>query len=115
MISCGACHQPHGNGQEGLAPPLAGSEWANGSEERIIRIALHGLMGPMTIKGKKWDLIMPGLGIFEDEQLAGIVTYVRREWGNSADPVKPETVKAIRALDPDRIDLWTEEELLKFK
>ncbi len=115
MISCGACHQPHGNGQEGLAPPLAGSEWVAGSEERIIRIVLHGLMGPMTVKDTKWDLIMPGLGIFEDEQLAGILTYVRREWGNTADPVTPEAVKAIRDLDPDRIDLWNEEDLLKIK
>jgi mono/diheme cytochrome c family protein len=114
-ISCGACHQPHGNGQEGLAPPLAGSEWVLGSEERIIRIALHGLMGPITVKDKKWDMIMPGLGIFEDEQLAGILTYVRREWGNTADPVSAEAVKAVRAKHPDREDLWTEAELLKLE
>lgn len=114
-ISCGACHQPHGNGQEGLAPPLAGSEWVLGSEQRIIRIALHGLMGPITVKDKKWDMIMPGLGIFEDEQLAGILTYVRREWGNTADPVSAEAVKAVRAKQPDREDLWTEAELLKLE
>jgi glucose/arabinose dehydrogenase/mono/diheme cytochrome c family protein/HEAT repeat protein len=112
-ISCGACHQPHGNGQEGLAPPLAGSEWVTGSEERLIRIALHGMMGPVTVKDKKWDMIMPGLGIFEDEQIAGILTYIRREWGNTADPVTPASVKKVRDQYPDRDDLWTEAELLK--
>ena len=114
-ISCGACHQPNGNGQEGLAPPLTGSEWVLGTEQRIIRIALHGLMGPITVKDRKWELIMPGLGIFEDEQLAGILTYIRREWGNTADPVLPETVKAVRAKYPDRDDLWTEEALLRIE
>ncbi len=112
-ISCGACHQPHGNGQEGLAPPLAGSEWVLGSEQRLIRIALHGLMGQITVKEKQWDMIMPGLGIFEDEQIAGILTYVRREWGNTADPVTPAAVKAVRDLFPERDDLWTEAELLR--
>jgi mono/diheme cytochrome c family protein len=114
-ISCGACHQPHGNGQEGLAPPLTGSEWVLGSEQRLIRIALHGLMGPITVKDQRWELIMPGLGIFEDQQIAGILTYIRREWGNTADPVKPETVKAVRDQHAERVDLWTEAELLKLE
>jgi len=114
-ISCGACHQPNGNGQEGLAPPLAASEWVVGSEQRLIRIALHGLMGPITVKDKQWDMIMPGLGIFEDEQIAGILTYIRREWGHTADPVQIETVKSVRARHPDREDLWTETELLRIE
>ena len=114
-ISCGACHQPNGNGQEGLAPPLAGSEWVLGSEQRLIRIALHGLMGPITVKEKKWEMIMPGLGIFEDEQIAGILVYIRREWGNTADPVKVETVKAVRAKHAEREDLWTTAELLRIE
>ena len=42
-IICGACHQPHGNGQAGLAPPLRDSEWVLGSEQRLVRIVLHGL------------------------------------------------------------------------
>lgn len=114
-ISCGACHQPHGNGLDGLAPPLAGSEWVLGSEERLVRIALHGLMGPITVMEKKWDLVMPGLGVFEDEQIAGILTYIRREWDNTGDPVSPATVKRIRALDPERVDLWTDETLKAFE
>jgi mono/diheme cytochrome c family protein len=72
-------------------------------------------MGPITVKDKKWELIMPGLGIFEDEQIAGILTYIRREWGNTADPVKVETVKAVRAKHADREDLWTVAELLRIE
>ena len=115
MISCGACHQPHGLGQEGLAPPLKDSDWSTGSKDRMIRIVLHGLQGPIEVHGKKWELIMPGLAVFDDEQIASIMTYVRREWGHTASPVDPSEVKTIRDQYPGREDMWTVEELLKFQ
>ena len=115
MISCGACHQPHGLGQEGLAPPLKDSDWSTGSKDRMIRIVLHGLQGPIEIQGKHWELIMPGLAVFDDEQIASIMTYVRREWGHTASPVEPSEVKSIRDQYPGREDMWTVEELLKFQ
>jgi mono/diheme cytochrome c family protein/glucose/arabinose dehydrogenase len=110
---CAACHQPHGQGQDGLAPPLEDAEWVLGSEERLIRIILQGARGPMTVKGKVWELDMPGLGVFNDEQIAAILTYIRREWGHAASPVDPGSVAQIRAKTEDRIDPWTEEELLE--
>src|SRR5436305_1463336 len=47
-LTCTACHQYHGLGLESLAPPLAGSEWVLGSEERLIRIVLQGLRGRVS-------------------------------------------------------------------
>ena len=94
-LICGACHQPSGLGQEGLAPPLLDSEWVRGSERRLIRIILHGLRGPLTVKGKLYELDMPPLAVLEDEQIASILTYVRREWGHSASAVEPVTVTGI--------------------
>ena len=113
LISCAACHQPHGKGQEGLAPPLADSDWPEGPPERLVRIVLHGLRGPLTIKGRTYELDMPALGVFDDEQIAAILTYIRREWGHAADPVEPELVKKIRAETENREEAWTEAELLK--
>lgn len=115
-VICGACHQPHGRGQEGLAPPLLDSEWALGSEGRMIRISLHGVRDALTVKGVTWNLAMPAFApALTDEQLADLLTYIRREWGHTAEPVKTETVKAIRDQYADREDSWTEAELLKFK
>lgn len=113
VISCGACHQPHGNGQEGLAPPLAGSEWVVGSEERIIRIVLQGVRGPITVLGKTYQLEMPAFGVFDDDQLASILTYVRREWNHQASAIEPATVARIRKATESRLDAWTETELLQ--
>ncbi|MBT7535289.1 MAG: cytochrome c, partial [Verrucomicrobia bacterium] len=109
------CHQPHGLGQDGLAPPLKDSDWSTGSKERMIRIVLHGLQGPIEVHGKKWELIMPGLSVFDDEQIASIMTYVRREWGHTASPVDPSEVRSIRTQYPGREDMWTVKDLLKIQ
>jgi mono/diheme cytochrome c family protein/glucose/arabinose dehydrogenase len=111
---CLPCHQPHGLGQEGLAPPLVGSEWLQ-YEERLARIVLNGLRGPITVKSQPFELDMPGLGILEDEQLAAVLTYIRNEWGNSYPPVGTNTLKRVRDQTADRSDAWTQEELLKIK
>lgn len=110
---CAACHQPTGTGLEGLAPPLVDSEWVLGSPERVARIALHGVRGPIKVKGATYSLDMPPMGVFGDEQLAAILTYIRREWEHGAEPISPEQVKAIRAQEAKRQDSWTQEELLK--
>ena len=111
--SCAACHQPHGLGQEGLAPPLADSEWVLGPPQRLARIALHGVRGRITVEGQNYELDMPSFGVFDDDQLAAILTYIRREWGHHADPVDPQLVKNIRAETSRRDEAWSEEELLK--
>ncbi|MBA4147551.1 MAG: c-type cytochrome [Verrucomicrobia bacterium] len=112
-ITCGACHQPTGLGMEGLAPPLVNSDWVLGSSERLALIVLHGVKGPITVNGKLWDMEMPGLPFFDDEQIASIITYMRREWEHAGEPVSPETVKKVREAAGDRAEAWTEVELLK--
>jgi len=115
-VICGACHQPHGRGQDGLAPPLLDSEWALGSEARMIRISLHGIRDAITVKGVTWNLAMPAFAeALTDEQVADLLTYIRREWGHAAEPVKATAVEAIRDQHVDREDSWTEAELLKLK
>jgi mono/diheme cytochrome c family protein len=112
-LICGACHQPSGLGQEGLAPPLVDSEWVRGSEKRLILITLHGLRGPLTVKGKLYDLDMPPLAVLEDEQIASLLTYVRREWGHTASPIETATVTKVRVDTEKREEAWTEGELSK--
>ncbi len=110
---CATCHQPTGQGIPGVYPPLAGSEWAQGDEERIIRIVLHGLNGPITVEGKQFTNAMAALGpVLKDDQIANALTYVRQEWGNKAPEVKAETVARIRA-EVGSHSPWTADELLK--
>src|SRR6185295_9204504 len=112
---CLPCHQPHGLGQEGLAPPLAGSEWVSGSEQRLARILLHGLRGPIKVKGMAFELDMPALGVLDDEPIAALLTYIRNEWGHAFPAVSTNTIKQVREQTADHNDAWTQEELLKIK
>lgn len=113
--TCAPCHQLHGFGMEGLAPPLVDSEWVAGTPNRLARILLNGLRGPVTVKGRKYDMDMPALGSLEDEQIAALLTYIRREWDHTYDPVAPQTVIDARKAVGKRDEAWTEEELKKIK
>ena len=95
--TCIACHQANGQGVPGQYPPLAGSEWAQGPEERVIRIVLHGLNGPIKVEGKDFNNVMAPLGSLKDDQIANVISYVRASWGNTASEVQPETVAKVRA------------------
>ena len=101
--ACAGCHQPDGGGIPNAAPPLAGSDWVAGPGERLINVVLHGLYGPVRVNGVVWNLHMPGLGAaLDDGQVAGVLTYIRRAWGNSAASVQPAEVAAVRAASATR-------------
>jgi mono/diheme cytochrome c family protein len=115
---CVVCHLATGQGQPGAIPPLAGSEWVTGSEERAIRIVLYGLQGPITVKGATYNAAMPAFGRvagsgfnWADDRVAHVLTYIRQEWGNQAGPVSVEKVTEIRTKEGDHKP-YTAEELL---
>src|SRR4030095_9464786 len=108
-------HQINGKGQEGLAPPLVESDWTTGSEQRLIRITLNGVRGPITVKGRTYELEMPSMAVLDDEQLASMLTYIRREWGHTASAIEPETIAKSRKTTEKRDEAWTELELLKVR
>jgi len=110
--TCASCHQASGEGVEGTYPPLAGSEWVTGSEERVVRILLHGLSGPVDVAGETYSGAMPAWGgALNDAQIAAVTTYVRGSWGNKAAPIAQATVARVRAATAARKTPWTAAEL----
>jgi mono/diheme cytochrome c family protein len=102
---CMACHQEDGRGREKVAPSLVGSQLALAAPPVPIRILLHGKEGSVGL--------MPPLGGgLTDDQIAGALTYVRRQWGNAGSAVDPATVKEVRAATAGRTRPWTNDELL---
>lgn len=97
FILCAACHGQNGEG--GIAPPLAGSEWVTGPISNLVRIQLRGLQGAITVSGKEYNMPvgMAALSYQSDEQIAAVLTYVRNSFGNKASSVKPEQVAALRS------------------
>ena len=108
---CAACHQPHGHGLDGLAPPLVDSDWVLGKPDVTARIVLHGLGGPVKVGNRIWDLTMPPMGMLSDEEVAGVLTYIRREWEHNGSPVDANFVTGIRKQYADHSNSWTADEL----
>lgn len=97
LAQCAACHQPTGLGVPGAFPPLAGSPWVEGNEERLIKAVLAGLAGEIEVKGVKYNGNMPNIGAgLKDAQIAHIATYVRSAWGNKGGPVMDTKVAEVR-------------------
>jgi mono/diheme cytochrome c family protein len=113
---CLNCHQPTGLGLPGVYPPLAGSDWVAGDVATLSKIVIHGLIGPIKVKGEDFKQValipMPPMGL-NDQQIADVLTYVRSNFGNSAPAVKPNDVKAARDANAARMTFWTEPELKK--
>lgn len=109
---CATCHQQNGEGLANAYPPLAGSEYVTGEPARLVAIILHGLQGPITVKGAQYNALMPGLASqLSNEQIAAIATYERSSWGNSASTITPEQVAAVRAANDGRTTPWTTADL----
>jgi mono/diheme cytochrome c family protein/glucose/arabinose dehydrogenase len=108
---CAACHQPHGYGLDGLAPPLVDSDWVLGKPDVTARIVLNGLGGPIKVGNRTWDLTMPPLGQLNDEDIASVLTYIRRDWEHNGSPVDAKFVEGVRKQFADHPNSWTAEEL----
>lgn len=111
---CATCHGADGKGvviggKDMPAPPLASSKDVTGDPQRLIRILLHGLSGP--VNGKKYPDVMPALGGNTDDYIASVLSYIRNDLGNKAPVIKASDVKKIREMHKERTKSWTVAEL----
>jgi mono/diheme cytochrome c family protein len=111
-MTCVACHQVNGGGLPAQYPPLASSEFVTGNEQRLIHIVLRGLTGEIEVEGEMFKGDMPGWApALNDAQVALVLTYIRKSFGNNAPPVTAERVAAIRAASALRKKPYTAAEL----
>ncbi|MCK5442030.1 MAG: cytochrome c, partial [Maribacter sp.] len=114
---CSTCHQPDGKGLVASEfPPLAGSEWVVGNEDRLIKLTINGMMGPIEVLGKKYPGQVPMTpfgSMLNDEEIASVLTYVRNAFGNKAPAVSQDKVKEIRDAIKGKEGFYSSEELLK--
>jgi mono/diheme cytochrome c family protein len=113
--NCVACHQATGQGVAGQFPTLVGSEWVLGGDwhgdNHLVKILLHGLQGPIQVKGDTYNGAMPPWKQLKDDQIAMILTYIRNEWGNSAPPITAEQVAKVREETAAQTEPYTQNQL----
>jgi glucose/arabinose dehydrogenase/mono/diheme cytochrome c family protein len=101
---CAACHQPNGQGLAGLAPSLVYSKWVLGDPRVLARIVLNGKV--------QENLVMPPWkAALNDDALAAVLTFVRRSWGNDADPITPAVVEDARKATASRDEPFSDADL----
>ncbi len=93
---CASCHQENGKGDNNRFPPLAGSDWVTGEEERLIAIVLNGLQGEIKVNGKTYNGLMPANNHLDDHAIASILTYIRMNFGNTSSLVSALKVSKVR-------------------
>lgn len=94
---CVACHQATGTGLPGVFPPLAGSEWVLGKDTTLARIVLHGINGPLTVKGGTYSGAMPAFkDQLQDAEIAALLSHIRSQWGNQGAAVAADAVASAR-------------------
>jgi len=116
---CVTCHQANGLGLAPIYPPLTNKEWLTGSDERLIKITLKGLLGVLEVDGQRYDPangtppMTPFGQMLTDDELAAVLTYVRQSFGNDYDPIRPEAVKKVRAATDAKAGFYQVDELMK--
>jgi len=105
---CEGCHGADGREQPGATPNIAGAPNVIGEPGIPIRILLHGKEGPVGL--------MPAHGeSMSDAEIAAVLTYLRRAWGQTASPIDAASVQQIRAATAGRTRAWTPAELGQIK
>ena len=82
--NCSGCHQKDGSGIAGVFPAMKGSEVTNGPAEYQLDLVINGLAG------------MPAFKMLSDTDIASVITYERRSFGNNGSVVQPSDVTSAR-------------------
>ena len=92
--NCISCHQEQGEGIAGAFPAL--SKTGNLTDKnKLVKIILQGMRGPITAKGVKYDGEMASISL-TDKETADVINYIRNSWGNKAAMISVADVAAAK-------------------
>lgn len=95
---CMSCHRPDGKAHAPYIPPLAGNPAVMDPDpSSLINITLNGTQR-IVVGGIPNAYWMPRFRVMlSDQEVADVVTFIRKGWGNTAPPVTAAEVAEIRA------------------
>ena len=95
-VYCAGCHQKNGLGASDRFPTLA-SDWVSGDKTKLIQAILKGLEGDIQINNEVFNGTMPRHDFLKDDDIASILTYIRKSFGNNVNEVTADDVKKERS------------------
>jgi mono/diheme cytochrome c family protein len=96
---CLACHMVDGGGVQNMNPPLTQTTYVLGNKTTLIKIVLNGFKEDVEINGQTYSNNMTPHSDLKDQQIADVLTYVRKSFGNKASTVTIAEVKKVRAAN----------------
>lgn len=96
---CVACHMADGGGVQNMNPPLIKTSYVLGDKATLIKIVLNGFKEDVEINGQTYSNNMTPHADLKDQQIADVLTYVRKSFGNKASAVTAAEVKKVRAAN----------------
>lgn len=112
VANCSRCHGADGSGIIGAFPPLNGSPIVQGDKGTLVKIILHGLQGPLTVRGGQYNGTMPSFGnILGDEEISATLTFIRSMPDNTSAGISAGEVNKIRNETSAHQQPWTPNEL----
>jgi mono/diheme cytochrome c family protein len=94
---CLACHMANGKGVPTMNPPIVNTEYVLGDKTRLIKIVLNGFKEDVQINGQSFSNNMTPHKDLTDRQIADVLTFVRKSFGNKASSISALQVKKVRA------------------
>lgn len=96
---CLTCHQADGGGVPNMNPPLIKTSYVLGDKTRLIKVILNGFSESVDIDGESYSNVMPSHDFLKDQEIAAVLSYVRKNFTNKAGPITAIQVKAVRAMN----------------
>ena len=94
---CLSCHMKDGGGVPNMNPPLIKTTYVLGDKTQLITIVLNGLKDKIEIGDETFSNVMAPHADLKDQEIADVLTYVRKSFGNKASVVTALEVKKVRA------------------
>ena len=95
MQTCVSCHQVDGGGVPNLNPTLSKTSYVLGDKSQLVSVVLMGIH-QKEIDGQTYSNAMPPFNYLTDKQIADVLTYIRKSFGNKASAVTVDDVKKAR-------------------
>lgn len=95
-IYCATCHQTNGKGDGTRFPPLSETDWVTRNNKRLISLVLNGLEEQIEVNGVNYNGIMPAHSFLSDVEIAGVLTYIRKNFGNNSSSISATEVAKVR-------------------
>lgn len=110
--NCASCHGNEAEGLAGIFPPLVDSQWITGNATVPIRILLHGLSGPIKVRGRKYSGRMPSFKArLSAAEMVAILNFLRARSKDKLPQITLEEVIRVGKKHSRRVQPWRASQL----